>query len=265
VAIQNDAQKNPPPTRSIGAAEVLRRAAVTARSEVELHPRADQYIYVRSKTVWGPGAVRPGQPKGGEERQIWLSADGSKPELLRTSPCSRSSARYCDSVLRNDDAPGNRPVPRIGSYLWNLRNLQKQIDHIMATRAAPSPGNDWGKSDNSQWEPLRDMLGESYLPPRLRAAIFDALAKVPDVKTVGSTVDAAGRPAIAVSKTLFGNQEVLIFEPKTYRFLGELDLPGRPSTQIRDWRRQPPGSGFPMSFTVLEVKVADRLPPTRTR
>jgi hypothetical protein len=247
--------------KNVSAAEILRRAAASARSEPELHLRDGQYLYVRSKIAWGPGLSHPGQAKGGETREVWLSVDGSKPGLLR-SPCWKNPARTCDEALGNADAPKDRRGPVPGSYPWMLQNVPKLLNQWRAelTRPNPHPTEPPGKG---AWEGVNDLLGENYLPPKLRAAIFDFLVDVPGTKVVSNATAATGRPGIAVTKTMYGTRSEFVFDPTTYRYLGKREIYLGPAPHITDWRRQPEGSNFDLASTILEIKAVDHLPSNR--
>jgi hypothetical protein len=250
----------PSPAKNVGASEVLHRAAAFARSEPELHLRSGGYLYVRSKNAWGPGVDDPGEPKGGETREVWLSVDGSKPGLLR-APCDNDPARSCDTPLVNEDAPGRQPVPVPGSHLWNVQNIPKLLAGWRAEMNRPNP-RPTEPPGSDAWEGVNSLLGESYVPPKLRAQIFDFLADVPGTKVEENTTDFIGRRGIAITKTMYKTRSEFIFDRSTYRFLGRRLIylgQGRP---ITDLRRQPEGVDVDVASAILEVKAVDALPPT---
>jgi hypothetical protein len=250
----------PRQVRNVSAVEILHRAAAAARSEQELHPRDDQYIYVKSTTAWGPGVSHPGQPKGEETREVWNSVDASKPDLLRTA-CWKNPARTCDSPLDNDDVPKNQPKPVPGTYLWTLQNASKLLRSWRADLAHPNP-HPTESPGKGAWEEANDLLGEKYLPPRLRAEVFDFLADIPGTTVTDNATDALGRSGVAVSKTMYQTRTDLVFDRKTYRFLGKREIFLGPQAPITDWRRQPEGSNFDMAWTVLKIKTVNHLPKT---
>jgi len=247
-----------PRAGNVSSVEILHRAAAAARSEQELHPRGDQYLYIRSTTAWGPGVFRPGQPKGKETREVWLSVDGSRPGLLRTA-CSKAPARTCDTPLVNEDAPKNQPKPVAGSYLWTVQNLPRQLRLWRADLARPNP-HPTEPPGKGAWEQVSDLLSENYLPPKLRADVLDFLADVPGTKVTDKATDALGRPGIAVSKTMYDLRTDFVFDRRTYRLLGKRELYLGPQPHITDWRRQPEGSNFDRAWTVLETKAVDHPP-----
>ncbi|GAA3964644.1 hypothetical protein GCM10023085_53990 [Actinomadura viridis] len=248
----------PRDVRPVSAREVLTRAATVARMEPELKPRPDQYLFTRSLETWGPGAVTPGKPKGQRTRQVWLRADGSEPGLLRTS-CWRQPTKVCDTPLVSEDAPRNQPVPAPGSHLWTVREVPRLLKLWGSQLNAPSPSPSENPSITA-WSGPQDLLHQGYLPPRLRAQVFEFLADVPGVKVDQNATDALGRPGISLSKDNQNLRQELIFDRRTYRFLGSRDLPLGPRAKITDWTEQPEGSGFELARSILEVKVVDRLP-----
>lgn len=241
---------------NVSVVQILHRAAAAARSEPELHLRDDQYLYVKSRTSWGPGTFHPGRPKGGETREVWLSVDGSKPGVLRTS-CWKNPARTCTTRLDDDDAPKKQPTPAPGSYRGEIQDVPRLLRYWRADFAGPHPRQPVG---SGAWEDMSDLLGESYLPPALRAKVFDFLAEIPGTTVTKNAVDGLGRPGIAVSKTNYSLQEDFVFDPSTYRFLGKREIYLGPQSDSMDWRRQPPGSNFDMAFTMLATKAVNHAP-----
>ncbi|MES9538488.1 CU044_5270 family protein [Actinomadura sp. NPDC000600] len=247
--------------RPVSAHEVLTRAAATARLEPELHPRPGQYLYVRSVVAWGPGKVAPGKSAGKETRERWVSVDGSKPGLLR-EPCRRPGANVCDSPIPVQDE--SAPVPRPGSHLWLVRELPGLIEHwkpqvkahTPAPSATPGRGRPFGEWD---WYGVGELVGD-YLPPRLRAEVFEFLSDVPRVRVDEHATDALGRPAVALSQDSGGGRLELMFDRSTYRFLGSRYLDLKPRPVGGDRTSEPESGAGEVKTTVLQVKVADRLP-----
>jgi hypothetical protein len=66
-----------------------------------------------------------------------------------------------------------------------------------------------------------DLIRQSYLPPAELAALFNAVAEIPGVFVRQNVSDASGRVGIAVARTEFGGSSALVFDPKTYQFIGE--------------------------------------------
>ena len=97
---------------------------------------------------------------------------------------------------------------------------------------------------------IRSRVREQYLPPATLAALFEAAATIPGTTKV-EQVDLAGRRGIAVSRTDQDFRHDLIFDAKTYKFLGERDvmvgdLKPYPKNAVTGWTAQ------------LKIAVVDR-------
>jgi len=71
-----------------------------------------------------------------------------------------------------------------------------------------------------------ELLRETYLPPKVSASLYRAVAKIPGIVLVKNSVDAVGRHGIAVGyvgKDKTGRDE-LIFGKKSFDFLGTREL-----------------------------------------
>ncbi|WP_131738574.1 CU044_5270 family protein [Actinomadura roseirufa] len=259
IAVQGSDGGGPREIRPVSAHEVLTRAATVARKEPELHPRPGQYLYIRSVVAWGPGQVAPNKPKGQETRERWLSVDGSTPGLLRT-PCRPRRAKPCDTLIPIENK--NKPVPRPVSNLWLVREMPQLLKHWKTQLNAPPPdptvatGRPLG---NWSWYAMGNLI-QDYLPPELRAQVFEFLSRVPRVKVDEHATDALGRPAIALSQNSDGARLELIYDRSTYRFLGSRYLDLTPRPKGGDWTNEPESGAGEVKTTVLQVKVVDHLP-----
>src|SRR5262249_30693388 len=77
-----------------------------------------------------------------------------------------------------------------------------------------------GHTARAAWERGSDLTAET-LAPRSRAALFRALAWIPGTSVERNVTDAAGRHGVAVRLTADGERSQLIFDGRTYAFLGE--------------------------------------------
>lgn len=160
--------------RPASAVEILGRAADTARAE-DLHARNDQFIKVTSVEIVSGRRT---------ERQLWESVDGSRVGLLRTSPCPfRSGMATCDTRLENGDRPkGAPPTPFEGTPAF-LRTLPTDPAALQAyIRAhidedALAAGKTTVEEDT--WSFVVDHIGENYVPPKLRGALYEVAARLP--------------------------------------------------------------------------------------
>jgi hypothetical protein len=220
-----------PPPSADNAPGVLRLAAAEVRTEPVLTPRPGQFLYVQSieaddnvqnletKPTWVP----PQQLR----RDIWLSVDGSKPGLLIQTEV-KTGKKY-DVPL---DAGGTK------AYLTTLPTDPKAMRAWLYHRNA---GNDNSPAAVA-WEKIGDTLRERYLPPSLRATLFEAAATIPGT-TLVKQADLAGRKGVAVSLRSGPSRFDYIFDAKTYEFLGERvvvvgHLPPYPKGVVSRWTAQ---------------------------
>ncbi|MEU5264006.1 CU044_5270 family protein [Amycolatopsis sp. NPDC021455] len=61
---------------------------------------------------------------------------------------------------------------------------------------------------------------DALLPPGLRVALYQALARVPGVERIPGRVDLAGRPGVAIAHTHDGKRTEIVIDPATSRTLG---------------------------------------------
>ncbi len=215
------------------AAELLQHAAVAALAQPA--PRDDQYIYTEAV---GQGLTDdPGSSDGyataREIQQTWQSVDGSKPSVAAMRPtCSflgqpgEPAVNYsnCHPTIK----PPMLPAPAAATYS-GMETLPASPDavltymnaHFKYEFGAPVPTT----SDWREWAGIGvvlDFIG--VVPPRLGAAMFEALAKIPGVYLLHNVADYAGRQGVAVAKNMGILRQELIFDPHTYQFLGSQEI-----------------------------------------
>ncbi|KUJ68262.1 hypothetical protein ACZ90_20280 [Streptomyces albus subsp. albus] len=213
-----------------GATRLLDRVALAAAGEQRPAVRTDQFVYIESRVAYaarsaagGPATVAPAH-----RRQVWLSADGSRPGLLREAggpdtPLDAAAPAYTldrRQATPRASAPGTRggsiadPTPAyVASLPTDPDALLRLIRH--QTRGqGPDP-------DQRAFTAIGDLLAESWAPPRVGAALYRAAARIPGVTVVPTAEDAAGRRGVAVARTAHGQQTQWVFDRTTYAFLGE--------------------------------------------
>lgn len=191
------------------AAPVLYRAAAQARTEPALTWRDDQFLYTRQTMI-----ERPLNGRGETltfTNEYWRSVDGSKPSLVIERGRTWTEAPF---------DPATVWPPRTAAALEALpTEPDALLDAVL----------DWfghGKKKDTdyanQYTGLT-MLLHRELPPALRAATFEALARVPGVEVVDDEIDAHGRRGIGIVRpTQPGNEGnmVIVLARHTYEFLG---------------------------------------------
>jgi hypothetical protein len=65
-----------------------------------------------------------------------------------------------------------------------------------------------------------DLVGETLMPPAVSASLYRAVSGISGVELVRDAIDAAGRHGVAIARTEHGVRRELIFDKKTYSYLG---------------------------------------------
>ncbi|MEV0053807.1 CU044_5270 family protein [Saccharopolyspora shandongensis] len=202
-------------------------ALTTAAPVLPDHPpRPDQFVYTKSQSAAGI-------------RETWLSTDGTRDGLIVQygGETELEVPRCGDSKTvtpASEEAGFCTPVP--GHRYGLPTDAAEMLDYLKARSSDP----------NSAWligEEIRDIVAESYVRPESRAAVFEAATKVPGISVVEDAKDAIGRAGVGISfpKPDGENirQEILVFAPTTYAYLGST-FSGQVETAFVDEVRQRP-------------------------
>lgn len=212
------------------ATRLLDRIALAAAHGRQPTARADQFVYIESKVAYAAQNAAGGAATQApvHTRQVWLSADGSRPGLLREGggPATPLGA---DGPVHTLDGPGATPRPgrlhQAGpsvdspthAYVASLPTDPDALLKLIRDEARSRGGD----PDQRAFTAIGDLLAETWAPPRVGAALYRAAAKIPGVTVVRTAADAAGREGVAVARTAHGRQTQWIFDRTTYAFLGE--------------------------------------------
>ncbi len=151
--------------------------------------RTVKVVPVPSSRPWQRRALRALWPLGTRSK-----AFSSRPtelpigyqQMLAAPVSTPALAKW---VLRAEAAPGFTPKPRY----W-AQNMLTTISAI---------------------------LTEPMVPARLRAGLYQLVATIPGVRTLGTTTDLLGRPVLAIGfrDQITGSEDELLFDPSTYALL----------------------------------------------
>jgi hypothetical protein len=271
---------NPGPA---SAADLLRRASLMAVTD-QLAPRADQLIHVTmAETAMSGGGPASAPAAGGPPRaasgaawlqptrwQGWESAASDRPGLIRISygspqplpggTLSAQARQPADAEWRTAACTGSFTAPTY-AFLSTLptqpQQLATQVDAEVRRTLAAGDLADATRRVEETWEVLAGLARAPMVPPKLQAAVYQLMSEQPDVRLIGAAVDAAGRPGVAVSRTLSGQgvRSELIFAADSYRYLGEREVTtgANPSMGL-------PGNVTIDARAVLAVEVVDAAP-----
>jgi hypothetical protein len=210
-----------PRTRTVSAATVLRGAAAEERRlEKPIAPRDDQFVY--TKEVIKETPVGGGRSKTYVD-ESWSSVDGSKKsyvsELGHTQWVPADQPGQSSWPPRRWSQLEELPIEP-GKLTITLRDMGGKPDFDRPTKA-----DEWPMVHFF----LSGLLRAPVLPKGLRPAAFEALAAVPGVEVLPGQTDADGRAGIGIrykgkpGTPWAAGGPVLVFDAKTYRYLGMRD------------------------------------------
>jgi len=220
------------------AAGLLHRVALRAAQQPpEPVPGPGRFLYTRSESfatflyVVGDGTTFLFQQPS--TRESWIGPDGSG-RILNTSGAAtfpteedRSTWEAAGSPdlyehLTEDELfePGELFSPDYSDLPTDPEELLELIER---REVIGGPNGDW-----ETFAIIGDLLRETSLQPKVRAALYQIAAELPGVELVGRVVDGAGRPGIAVAYAKWNSdapsRHELIFDPRTAELLGESEV-----------------------------------------
>lgn len=267
-------------------AKVLHRVAEVAAAQDPVDPGPHQYVFTRStsaymtSTAYLPASERhpctrrnpcdlTGAPEWSvlmpSKREAWISLDGSRQGRIRQvwgKPRFVSADQRAGWV-----AAGSPPLPRAGQVEnmkvsggggiidgSDLPTDPATLRELIEAREIPGVEGPAGEAET--FVLIGDMLRSGYLPPAIRAALYELTAELPGVALLGEVKDPVGRPGIGVAFTdrKRGTRHELILDPETSALLGEQEsLTGSKASYGFD---APPGTviGY---VAYLESRVVD--------
>ena len=208
----------PPQQSSIRlTAEVLDKAARSTETQPAApEPKPKQWVHW---TVFEYDHHGGSGWKAGEVGEIWERFDGSQSASLKNGKLW---------VLPKEAVrPGDDGSP-MGAY--RLLAALPTDPQAMLTTLYRKVGNDWRgegvAGDNLAFENIKQLLWNSPVspPPRVQAAIYRALARIPGVTVRTSVEYAPGQTAIGIysPRSPNGSRTAILLDPATYRMIGML-------------------------------------------
>ncbi|MGH3429698.1 MAG: CU044_5270 family protein, partial [Mycobacteriales bacterium] len=200
----------------------LQRFAATTENLPVPQIRDGQFTFVESVGVesTGPGDSPDNKHKkytyrADSKRQVWLPVGGIRPGhngLLKQGGSSTVlSGTDGDTFLSYRDLEKLPTDP--DTLLTELRNdVDKKFDF---------PGGKFGpQADKEIFMHIESIISDTVTPPKVKAALYRATAKIPGVVEVNDAVDGLGRHGIGIAFDEGGERNLWIFDKKTATYLG---------------------------------------------
>jgi hypothetical protein len=192
--------------------QVLHAAAALARVRPDVEPRPDQFVYTKS------------QRADGWTMETWASVDGVHDgfEILNGHEIHVAGCRDGKRIMQESSQSGKVVAHSCQPYPAFIPDLPTNADDMLAYLHKSTYGE--GDTLHDLGREIIDLSG-GYMRPAARAALFEAVAKVPGLTVRQDAKDATGRSVIGISWTTpangpIGNQDEFLFDPKTFAYLG---------------------------------------------
>jgi hypothetical protein len=159
--------------------------------------------------------------------RAWLSADGLHGGLILQRWASGTRWYHgfgqpdCLTLPHSNwNYKANCPLPP--AYVTNLPRTVKAMKRYLLRYGAPGPGS----------PPAADAMGiaagmyQFLVPHRASALMFQALSQIKGMRVIDHATTLAGRKGIAVAAydPSHGTLDELIFDPKTYLYIGDSQI-----------------------------------------
>ncbi|GII29103.1 CU044_5270 family protein [Planotetraspora mira] len=229
-------------------AEVLEQAALVAATRPdEAPPRPDQWQYrkyLSQQPLGDPGEV--------DVMEEWIRYDGKQTAF--------SDATGELRVRDTGPDPGDDDLSPEG-YDRKLRALPTDPDALLARISGDRhwidrPSEDSSHEDSAQraFRVISVYLGQqAVMPPKLEAAMYRALAKIPGVEIEVGVRDGAGREGLGVFRKDPRNdltRDYLILKPGDFRLLGSRSI------YLRDMAARDSFPGIPKGAVYATAELA---------
>ncbi|WP_410610863.1 CU044_5270 family protein [Amycolatopsis sp. lyj-109] len=177
---------------------ILHAAAAKARALPDVTPRPDQFVYTKTRLA------------DGRENETWASVDGTHDGLsfvfgheTFVAGCRGGKSR----CVPHPAAPADLPTDADAMLAYLHKSTYGEGDTL----------HDLGRE-------VVDLAG-GHLRPAVRAALYEAVAKVPGLVARPDAKDATGRTVFGITWNSttehgIGNQDEFLFDPVTFAYLG---------------------------------------------
>lgn len=234
------------------ASELLRSAAAETIDYADLVPGSKQYLRSHTHARW-PVCDESGCVPNDQILDVYMPADpqadwvlyrdwggmdgvtGASVETIRATHGRFYDAEH--SWVNVDFA--DIPLDGAEAYAW----IDGQYTGGSASR------------DEDNFERITDILRSGLVPARQRAALLDALSRIPGVSATDGVANLDGVPGVAIGRNeplRAGERQEIIIDPETGLVIGERTMSG---AALFGW-----GPDEEMSLTAIETTIVDVAP-----
>jgi len=227
-----------------GAGQVLQLAAQHAAATPAMDARANQFLFIDSIEIESKITSAGTRVSGPLRTRTWLSVDGTHDGLVlqqatraapvRTDLDGCTNGRQAETIDRPKTTPkvactpepaylpGSIPTDpaRLLAYVYAVAAAKPTWVSVGAGPDLKPKGFVKLSADQRAFIEIADLLYKNHLPA-VQEAAFQAVGLIPGVQVRRNVADAAGRTGVAVTRTEAGSTEELVFDPATYRYLGQ--------------------------------------------
>ncbi|WP_086845265.1 CU044_5270 family protein [Amycolatopsis kentuckyensis] len=210
VVVLTPADTAVPPNPGPEPVRILHAAAAKARALPDVTPRPDQFVYTRTRLA------------DGRENETWASVDGTHDGLAFLYGHEAEVAGCRDGKRVQHESHGRTVTNRCVPHPAVPADLPTDADAMLAYLHKSTYGE--GDTRHDLGAEVVDLAG-GYLSPAARAALYEAVAKVPGLVARTDAKDATGRAVVGITWTSttgygIGNQDEFLFDPVTFAYLG---------------------------------------------
>ncbi|UBU15696.1 CU044_5270 family protein [Nonomuraea gerenzanensis] len=252
------------------AQQLLTAAAQVAAAEPDLRPGPGQYIHTELRVMRYRAVGSAGTHLSGTEER-WIPAAGAKQWLMREHqataapvpgvpmPTQQVATQGTEDSLYESSC-ATEAVTELQMSRWpaDVAFLREQV-RTEAAKYTAIPER------LREWDAVGTLLRSAVSRPGLSAALYRVAAEIPGITLVPETVDAAGRAGIGVAIEHDGTRSELIFDHRTFGYLGEREvaIEDRSSTmpvppisrkEYGDLKRQMVAKGMDAAEVVRELE-----------
>lgn len=216
----------PPHADSAPDAATVLQLAARSSAAAPAPARPDQYAFIESirfmrvGIVPGPDAKHQSKLLGPHKTHTWWPADFTRDGYYKHLP------PYCCDGFGTAKSGGGEKEPKEGplGFEGTPPVLPTDADEMHAYLYRDDPEDVWDPAwspDRRAWQRLVfGVMRQAFVNPAAQSAALGAAQRIGGVAVLEDAADVTGRPGIAVGRTEGNSRTELVFDPKTYAYLG---------------------------------------------